>query len=1002
MIFDSLNTADCVVPQAIINGGPSSNIPDARCADSAFAAANPKICGSSYLIIKPSSALIMRLASMSFTVYEYANGVESQVIDGLIFTSSMPDIFLIGASSGSGTGLAKGTSTITVTRNGMSASASITVLDSTIGCSETSVKSLILIDTSRSSSLAFGGAYNTRLDFAKAAAEFWTNSIILVGGQPKDFSKVQSFSEIAADVTADYIGDSAMLATDINGVQQLLSKTDIVDALNAAIIDISTETADEKIIVLISDGEQTTGVDTQPALNAAAAFRAAGGIIVAIGLRASGSGFDLMERLASGGFFLNATVATAQDVLNGISFIRTATCTGICADKGDKFENRGQLDYSSFLNWEVIAGSVDLIGNGFCDFLPGNGLYVDMVGSSPYPQTNDGSTTPFGATIRTIDRFNIAAGADYTISFNAAGNNRQSPAAGIQSVKVFLRDPNAPDSDPNIFEHIVAPSWNSGFQKYSFTFKSPISANAKIYFQQILAVGRCGNLLDDIRLSDSSKATLLGDNFDSENPVYVPPNCGVGATYVQVGHTSTYMIGYNCYTECDPEIPLTQSQDPSPLPDIETGTADPQLYTSTKSFCASCLDGNINLPNAGLIPKMTSDTAPSGVAFASSVVNFISEWWAFDQILSTVWNTLSGLPQWIGYQFPSPQKVSSYSITSAKALSETSPVGYTTASPTAFTFEGSNDGSAWTVLDSESGLIWGINETKVFVVANPQSFTYYRVNVSAATSAQLTASIAAVQMFDAAVNQVCKQATATSYTSQQDADSKALSAATIAAHAALNCTQSYTSTQSYTAVCPLGNGTPVTKTSTQISLVSQAAADAAATAQAKSDAMAAIDCTGSNNGQQITINDFAAATPYPSAKFVSGFVGNISKVTVAIKGFKHSYPNDVSMLLVSPNGTIVNIMRNCGGQVLVSGVNIVFDDAAGGTINNATVASETYKPTQIGGFNTFPQPCPSGTPNTTLAAFIGQPANGIWALWVQDTKQLDVGLIAQGWDLTII
>lgn len=42
----------------------------------------------------------------------------------------------------------------------------------------------------------------------------------------------------------------------------------------------------------------------------------------------------------------------------------------------------GKLDYTSFANWIVTAGSVDLIGNGLFDIYPGNGLYVDLNGST--------------------------------------------------------------------------------------------------------------------------------------------------------------------------------------------------------------------------------------------------------------------------------------------------------------------------------------------------------------------------------------------------------------------------------------------------------------------------------------------------------------------------------------------------------------------------------------------------------------------------------------------
>jgi hypothetical protein len=72
----------------------------------------------------------------------------------------------------------------------------------------------------------------------------------------------------------------------------------------------------------------------------------------------------------------------------------------------------GTLNYTGFAQWDVTAGSVDLIGNGFYDFFPGNGLYLDM----------DGSTGAAG-TIVTQDGITLQPGA-YELSFALAGNQR--------------------------------------------------------------------------------------------------------------------------------------------------------------------------------------------------------------------------------------------------------------------------------------------------------------------------------------------------------------------------------------------------------------------------------------------------------------------------------------------------------------------------------------------------------------------------------------------------
>ncbi len=96
-----------------------------------------------------------------------------------------------------------------------------------------------------------------------------------------------------------------------------------------------------------------------------------------------------------------------------MGLIGTAQATIIFSDNFNT-ENggAGTLNYNGFTNWVVTDGTVDLIGNGFYDFLPGNGLYVDMDGSS----SNAGIMT---------HNFALAAGT-YTLSYNLAGNHRNS------------------------------------------------------------------------------------------------------------------------------------------------------------------------------------------------------------------------------------------------------------------------------------------------------------------------------------------------------------------------------------------------------------------------------------------------------------------------------------------------------------------------------------------------------------------------------------------------
>lgn len=70
----------------------------------------------------------------------------------------------------------------------------------------------------------------------------------------------------------------------------------------------------------------------------------------------------------------------------------------------------GMLNYNSFANWTVTNGTVDLIGNGFYDFYPGNGLYVDL----------DGSTNQAGLL---SSKTSFAPGT-YLVSFDLGGSQR--------------------------------------------------------------------------------------------------------------------------------------------------------------------------------------------------------------------------------------------------------------------------------------------------------------------------------------------------------------------------------------------------------------------------------------------------------------------------------------------------------------------------------------------------------------------------------------------------
>jgi subtilisin-like proprotein convertase family protein len=145
----------------------------------------------------------------------------------------------------------------------------------------------------------------------------------------------------------------------------------------------------------------------------------------------------------------------------------------------------------------------------------------------------------------------------------------------------------------------------------------------------------------------------------------------------------------------------------------------------------------------------------------------------------------------------------------------------------------------------------------------------------------------------------------------------------------------------------------------------------------------------------------APSNPYPSNIAVSGITGTVSKVTVDLFNFNHTFPGDVDVLLVGPGGQKLLLMSDVGGGTDAVNVNLTFDDAAAAI--GAAVVSGTFRPTNSGAGDLFPAPAPAGPyPDPQLlSVFNGVNPNGTWSLYVVDDAATDVGNINGGWRLNI-
>ena len=123
------------------------------------------------------------------------------------------------------------------------------------------------------------------------------------------------------------------------------------------------------------------------------------------------------------------------------------------------------------------------------------------------------------------------------------------------------------------------------------------------------------------------------------------------------------------------------------------------------------------------IPTMTSNTAPSGVASASTEDSAgFAAWKAMDKNTETFWNTTANTNTgWLKYQFAAAKIICQYTI-----------MGFVDAtySPKTWTFDGSNDNTDWTTIDTQTNIAFASNEKKTFVCANSTPYLYYRLNIT--------------------------------------------------------------------------------------------------------------------------------------------------------------------------------------------------------------------------------------------------------------------------------
>jgi hypothetical protein len=139
--------------------------------------------------------------------------------------------------------------------------------------------------------------------------------------------------------------------------------------------------------------------------------------------------------------------------------------------------------------------------------------------------------------------------------------------------------------------------------------------------------------------------------------------------------------------------------------------------------------------------NMTTETAPSPlVAAESSYYSGSQGYRCFDGSLSILWEGTGGGTDWVSIDLGAGNEGVLFAYTIRKS---DQPFTDATKDPKDWTFEGSNNGSSWTTLDTQtSQTSWEQGESRTFHVGSATAYRYFRLNVTAnngnATYTQVT------------------------------------------------------------------------------------------------------------------------------------------------------------------------------------------------------------------------------------------------------------------------
>jgi hypothetical protein len=995
-------------------GGGGGPLDPPECVDPNYAAEHPEEClTAARLIIKPASAILEVGANNSFRAFLWEGGVETELTEGVTFSSNNTGVLVVGARSGNATGVATGIATVTATFGDLLAVAQVEVIADG-GCADLGVCFVIVIDNSKSAGQTFSSVNGNRLNFARNAAVEFAETIDLT----KDSVAVVSFHS-AATVVLEESTDLDDITDAITGIGQTQSSTNLTSGLTKGE---ELDTDRKRVIVMFTDGEHKEGADP---IVYAESIRSTGTLIMVCGLRANSYGFRRLDRIAAGGFFVNALPGNQTDVVDYLSGMKGYVCSGSCEPPGGEFLGIPKLNHDDLINWDILSGHVDLIGKndrgpGLYDFLPGNDLYLDMAGSTE-------SSGPDLGSLQSKNTFSWVANKTYRIVIRIAGNQRENRPNG-DAMTVLAKD-----ADGNVIAsatHTIT-DHTADFAEYELEFTASATSAGRVNVYQSSINGGVGNptpvfgtLLGRVTvINDTDGVVMLDDTFAGENAAFVPPGCGDQSALPSSGYGGYYAYCY-AYGCLDAPVPA-QVPDASPLPDLESGGTT-LIYEGFAEHTDTCADGTEITEQGEATSEISQEDADAKALLAAiaavaaamvcpdtfdtgNIINiqFNDNWQCvndlgpcdlvthYEETLSAYrgfaaigvdsddwWNQNGGSFDELTFNYDQPAVVADQvglrkddeTLTHILWSMHTSMVltGRTLNHPNYLMRTWWRSAGVGTDGDQLRGLI------KNLATGTYEIYVYAHGDGDAENSAIQVAVGSFESDGDPMTSGVdCVEKSTVNGAGWESADM-------VEGMQYVVFRVEVTSGEWVRIISNRDAGTYAYLNGIQIRRIA-----------------------GSDNDIGIADTDRSdkKCLPFPSKLITDCTAGNINKVTVKL-WITHENPEDLDFILEGPDGTHVLLLSNVGTGLTDhdEGDPLILDDEAAATIaDGVPIVGGTFKPTQYGSpVATPPSPCPLPTHESALSAFNGKSPNGIWKLFVvdRDPSAARTGEI-YNWDLVI-